>query len=64
MPTYVYATCHCRIPKDGGAFLKEYELNVPMDKRDEQRCPFCATPLVRRIRFTGRVWAPTAGGTR
>lgn len=64
MPTYVYETCCCRIPEDGGAYLSEWELKVPVDKRDEQRCPFCSKKLKRLIRFEGSVWAPTAGGMR
>ena len=64
MPTYVFKTCECRIPQDGGAFLESYELNVPIDDRDSQKCPFCGCTLERKIVFHGLTWAPTAGGMR
>lgn len=64
MPTYVYKNCCCEIPSDGGAFLTEFELNVPIDKRDHVYCGFCGRALKRKIVFTGLTWAPTAGGMR
>ena len=56
MPTYVFECEYCK--------TGEFEKNVPMDERDHQWCDKCGIDLERKIRFTGRVWAPTAGGTR
>lgn len=48
MPIYVYRD------KDGN----EIEKNVPVSERDDQE------GLTRIPKFTGSVWAPTAGGMK
>lgn len=55
MPIYQFYCRHCNM---NTAF------NVPIDKRDEQPCPYCKNTLERRLaaplfKFTGRV---TKGG--
>ena len=44
----------------------EFVANVPMEERDGNiQCPKCLKFFVKRVyRFTGAVWAPTAGGMR
>lgn len=55
MPLYVYRCADCKI---------EQERNVSVDERDLQKCDDCKNKLMRQIRFTGSVWAPTSGGMR
>ena len=54
MPIYLYQCTACE---------KKEERNVPIAKRDNQDCD-CGHEMERLIRFTGTVWAPTAGGMK
>lgn len=54
MPNYVYENCQG----------EEVTVNVPIAERDNVDCGPCGKKMKRLIRFEGRVWAPTAGGTR
>lgn len=55
MPLYVYRCADCKT---------EQERNVSMEDRDFQNCEECSEFLIRQMRFSGSVWAPTSGGMR
>lgn len=45
----------------------EFVKNLPMEERDDAnvQCPECGLYFTKRVlRFSGSVWAPTAGGMR
>jgi putative FmdB family regulatory protein len=54
MPTYRYFCIECT--------SSDEERNVPMAERDAQLCATCQEPLVRKLTFTGIVYANTANG--
>lgn len=55
MPIYNY---ECE-----GCVRNAIERNVPIEDRDGQFCK-CGEKLIRKIVFTGSVYAPTSGGMR
>ena len=54
MPIYEFWCSDCQETK---------ELNVAIVERDKQICE-CGEWLVRKLKFQGSVWAPTAGGMK
>lgn len=54
MPIYIYWCTDCK---------DSTERNVKVDERQDQYCD-CGNHLIREFKFSGSVWAPTAGGMR